>query len=649
MTCVFRATRPAVRRSRGFTLIEVLMAAFVLAIGVLGLTALFAGAARQQQLSSQTTRSVSAARSADAFIAERFGPIADIEGNTVLQRGTAIPPNGQTPATDIVPDQWYVIPRSTDGSLSLNPREAVSGWQNTSLFVAARPREALPKLLFRARMERNDGEFIPTGLTGANALGTGLGAPLTNNSPLGAPSFDGAMRELRVIAESVTLRIITRGFPCSSTSDDERSIVTPADREYVLKYQGNMDGTEFRLEGASGVIARLQSNDRKKDAELFTGGTDAGGAITFVEVQEVITAVDHVASCQNQGTKLWVVEPGFDPAAGDTPTTPCQQEMDPNYLYRVDPPGSGNFSVSLFTVDTGNPGYLLDRNPDGTIVAKLKLSDRADCGVSGTLYQEVGPGTGDYDILPKQDPIPAGWFEEGAVREIQIPTRFIHEIWLEDYAYRGHTVASLPESVSYGEAAGAAGARTPQIGYSMLFRRTSDSKVQYAIVSYAITPTYSPVADSPASTDDDFFPSESRDDVQVGRAPLRLAESLRVVFDEDLGQYYIPIRDTALNWVATPGQVLLFNGDSSSNVPGADAPVKVVSVRKRLGGEQWAYLDGPPRAGLRPLPDFDQGEEFDAWAVSPACDVQRIKQTKLEGYKWGLRAIDARIFTVSQQ
>lgn len=649
MTCVFRATRPAVRRSRGFTLIEVLMAAFVMAIGVLGLTALFAGAARQQQLSSQTTRSVSAARSADAFIAERFGPIADIQGNTVLQRGTSIPPNGQTPATDIVPDQWYVIPRSTDGSLSLNPKEAADGWRDTSLFVAARPREALPKLLFRARMERNDGELIPTGLTGANALGTGLGAPLTNNSPLGAPSFDGAMRELRVIAESVTLRIITRGFPCSSTSADERSIVTPDDREYVLTYQGNMDGTEFRLEGASGVIARLQSNDRKKDSELFTGGADAGGAITFVKVDEVIEAVDSVASCQNQGQNLWVVEPSFDPES-DTPTTPCQIQMvgSPEYLYQVPAP-AGNLVISPFTTSSGNPGYVLNRNPDGTIVAQLKLSDRADCGVSGTLYSDtVG---GDYFRGPRQpEPLPPGWTGPlGAIRKIQIPTRFIHEIWLEDYAYRGHTVASLPESVSYGEAAGAAGARMPQIGYSMLFRRTSDSKVQYAIVSYAITPTYSPVADSPASTDDDFFPMESRDDVQVGRAPLRLAESLRIEFDEELGQYYIPVRDTALNWVATPGQVLLFNGDASSNVPGADAPVKVVSVRKRLGGEQRAYLDGPPRAGLRPLPDFDQGEEFDAWAVSPACDVQRIKQTKVEGYKWGLRAIDARIFTVSQQ
>lgn len=50
---------------RGFTLIEVLLATFIIALGVLGLLALFAGAAKQQQVSSQETGAVFAARAAE--------------------------------------------------------------------------------------------------------------------------------------------------------------------------------------------------------------------------------------------------------------------------------------------------------------------------------------------------------------------------------------------------------------------------------------------------------------------------------------------------------------------------------------------------------------------------------------------------------
>ncbi len=59
----------------GFTLIEVLMAAFIIALGVLGLSALFAGAARQQQVASQTTSAVVVSNNAEAIVARNFGTI----------------------------------------------------------------------------------------------------------------------------------------------------------------------------------------------------------------------------------------------------------------------------------------------------------------------------------------------------------------------------------------------------------------------------------------------------------------------------------------------------------------------------------------------------------------------------------------------
>lgn len=71
-------TQPAPRRASvlrdpaGFTLIEVLIAVIVIGLGMIGISALFAGTARQQQLASQLTRSTTASRNAEAQILEKF-------------------------------------------------------------------------------------------------------------------------------------------------------------------------------------------------------------------------------------------------------------------------------------------------------------------------------------------------------------------------------------------------------------------------------------------------------------------------------------------------------------------------------------------------------------------------------------------------
>lgn len=58
---------------RGFTLVEVLIAAFIIALGVLGLLALFAGAASQQQSATQFTAAAMLARNAEATVGASFG------------------------------------------------------------------------------------------------------------------------------------------------------------------------------------------------------------------------------------------------------------------------------------------------------------------------------------------------------------------------------------------------------------------------------------------------------------------------------------------------------------------------------------------------------------------------------------------------
>lgn len=129
-----------------FTLIEVLIATFIFALGLLGLLALFAGAAVQQQEASRVTNSVFASNSAEALVGRAAGRIEYRNNNNVAD-----------PAEfdSLVPrDQWKVLkhfllnandPDAVTGSLRLRP----DGTPNRArfFFVAPAP-EQLPLYLY---------------------------------------------------------------------------------------------------------------------------------------------------------------------------------------------------------------------------------------------------------------------------------------------------------------------------------------------------------------------------------------------------------------------------------------------------------------------------------------------------------------------
>lgn len=108
-TGIHTSPKAAHRSSRGFTLIEVLIATFVIALGTIGLIALFAGAASQQRVASQTTASVIVSKNAEAIISPRFGTI----------QGTLF--DGQDNPDDLDRGVWWPVPADSDGNLSINP------------------------------------------------------------------------------------------------------------------------------------------------------------------------------------------------------------------------------------------------------------------------------------------------------------------------------------------------------------------------------------------------------------------------------------------------------------------------------------------------------------------------------------------------
>lgn len=71
-----KVNNPAARARRGFTLLEVMVAVVILGLGILGLSALFAGAAAQQARSTETNLSVGFARNAEAMLSRELGKIS---------------------------------------------------------------------------------------------------------------------------------------------------------------------------------------------------------------------------------------------------------------------------------------------------------------------------------------------------------------------------------------------------------------------------------------------------------------------------------------------------------------------------------------------------------------------------------------------
>jgi prepilin-type N-terminal cleavage/methylation domain-containing protein len=158
---------------RGFTLIEVLIASFVIALGTLGLIALFAGAASQQRVASQTTASVIVSKNAEAIIAPRFGRIEgtlfdgiDEPGNSELERGV-----------------WHPVPADSRGNLSISPR----GSDNPSDFDARQEAYFV--------LERNETSVLYSLPNVSNWVNIAIGKsrypedPPLNNSPYEIRSF----------------------------------------------------------------------------------------------------------------------------------------------------------------------------------------------------------------------------------------------------------------------------------------------------------------------------------------------------------------------------------------------------------------------------------------------------------------------------
>ncbi len=103
---------------RGFTLIEVLVAVIIIGLGMIGLSALFAGAARQQQLVSQSSRGTTAARNTESKIIETFSGFRD--GADLAKCVAGYAGNiANVPAADKLGVEWVPVNSNLENALSI--------------------------------------------------------------------------------------------------------------------------------------------------------------------------------------------------------------------------------------------------------------------------------------------------------------------------------------------------------------------------------------------------------------------------------------------------------------------------------------------------------------------------------------------------
>ncbi len=592
-----RTTNPAAhvaRRLAGFTLIEVLMAAFVLGLGVLGLAAMFAGAARQQQLASQVTKSVSITQSADSMISDRVGKLGVMDSCTTSPDQVTIYGSVRAHAGN-----WILVPIKLGGQViggrqlsmvSINPDE---NWdQPGALFFRIKPNQQLPRLIYRAA----------PALTEYYVGGTGQGLSFANG---GAPAFDPLFGVPRLLADSVVMRVVTTGYGCDASRNVFR-VDQPITSNVTMTYDGDPCDVGRQDDVALGdgmgsfvlidqqhevddkVFAERPEEESARIMDLFIGGI-AGGRDDI----NCDGVTDYVEAQQGSGAPMWQVLNGEYDFIGNTSSQPEQS------LYRFR--GDMVSADLVAPYDAEAPGQPIFQSVSG-----------------GGQYSLNNPGDGSAPAI--------------FVRPINADWRYVSEIWLDSFEYRGHEVVSADDRVWYTPDPTRESGRRADVAYSMLYRdRGGEEGAEYVVFTYALRP---------ASSQGEYVPPETTQKIAGGESPVVLVEDVTLGFDPELLQYYIELPASSdFAWLAESGQVLLFAGGEDL-FHGADDAVRV-QFRRPATGAVRGYLESPPRVGNRALldvaDDVNYGNDFRVWAVQPSV-------TSLDGSEWGLRPIEARVF-----
>lgn len=156
MKCNANSMVLSIRRATGvqpvtrsaFTLIEVLIAVIIIGLGMIGISALFAGAARQQQLVSQSSRGTTAARNTESKIVDRFSGFRDVGDLAKCLYGGVLT---DVPLADKLGVEWQPLNSNLENALSIYRFPSSSGDAIDACVWAYFEKPIVPFTMFDAR------------------------------------------------------------------------------------------------------------------------------------------------------------------------------------------------------------------------------------------------------------------------------------------------------------------------------------------------------------------------------------------------------------------------------------------------------------------------------------------------------------------
>lgn len=594
-------------RRGGFTLIEVLLAAFVLALGVLGLAALFAGGARQQQLATETTRASSLADAALAWQGS-FGVMSSLD-----EDGNGLPDFDEV----IDVGRWYALATIdsndiNDGRVSLVARDAGGNLvrydaqegnfqphfrkvNDTPVVLYQRPPHWSPRLNDAVPADgpihevsqsaaQSAGSYdpqTPGSMFAVRPYSLFTPSPTTpEDERIAGPAF---LPDRAILPESVELTVTYFEY-------DERYVFGQTPTLASVDPFNMPDGTGQTPPGvneaaipAGRVINEPQVSDFRwvdHRSPIFTG------------TPAIVPLADRVPANILPGA---VLDPSPPLSVENPPEFPDEPIWNPNgdtdlYYYGVFMPAGGRypleFDVNDLPIDTAvapRPSYLVMH-----LAPDLETNDLEDPNPTIVAF-ELGGVLADRFRIPDQF---GNQFDAG-------PLRSVEQIRVERYASRLERMpAPRDRVVTVPDETRPEGTR-PVLGYSTLYRRTPDGQGEIAIFGYRISPV--------TASSGPFEPFE--DPARYagnGRSPI-VNSTFRVNWDPVRQQYFVVFGGVPADAdaVIRPGALILFGGPlgvsgSGEDAFGADDAVRI-TTRVRRDGQLRGYLDRPPTFRGRPL------------------------------------------------
>ena len=543
-----------IRSRRAFTLIEVLMAAFIIALGVLGLVALLAGAAFQQQISSEITASITLSRSAESSIAAQIGTLRP-ECNVT------------NPDAQFRPGVWY--PLTTSNASGANPEIGMltaDPTGNFDWFFATSPSEPMPRVLY-SKNRPYAGIVEGVQFTAADL----------SNQTLVRDFGKG-----RIIAESLVIEVTLARFACDPETTSLRSNLV---RRNILRFE-HVPGSNPCPPATQTARYESGASFIEVDLKRIQQGTDINASIVDMYIADLDESDDG-----------W----SFNPGGG---FNPCGEESQVTVFERI--PGNPAEADNFLVFDGAGPFSLInDPRNDTTIYSVNPTTGDVVLipgGRSGTeVYANISGGGGGYRTGDASDPgaIP--------VRGARALNRIIDRIELVDYRWRSTDIVSLSQRIRYERDASRPNGQRPAMSYSIMFRRLPGSDTtQVVLFTYAITG---------GSGNAQFVPAERLADINNRLAPLR-RERLQIAYDDEERAYFVTSTSDNSGWMINSGQLLLFQG--SQTVPGADAPVRIIRVRTVGNQIRGYLESAPRTAGKSLLVEQGGATaQFDVWSIQP--------------------------------